>query len=130
MDLISLPAEFDEKKIDSRYRLVIAVVKRAKKLYQGVPPKIIGNAKKMTTIALEEILSSSVRVLSGEAAVKAKEEAGKLTYQDMMDEAKQKESLPEDLSELEKDLKVYLHEKEQKNSKETTEEIFQEKSSK
>jgi len=46
---------------------------------------------------------------------------GKLTYEDMMDEAKQKESLPEELTKIEKDLKVYLHEKE-KMDKRTTHE--------
>ncbi len=110
MDVISLPAEFNGKKIDGRYRLVIAVTKRAKELYQGAQPKVPSKAHKMTTVALEEVISGSVRVLSGGAAVKAKEEAEKLT-EDIMDEAKQKESLPEDLSELEKDLKVYLREK-------------------
>ncbi len=74
----------------------------------------------MAIIALEEVLSGSVRVLTGEAAVKAKKEAKRLTYEDMMDEAKQKESLPEDLTELEKDLKVYLREKEEMKNKETT----------
>ncbi len=129
MDLISLPVEFEKKKIDGRYRLVIAVAKRAKELYQGAQPKVPSKAKKITTIALEEVISNSVRVLTGEAAVKAREEAKKLTYEDMMDEAKQKESLPEDLSELEKDLKVYLHEKGEKNNIKTIEEIFPEEGS-
>ncbi len=129
MDLISLPSEFDEKKIDGRYRLVIAVGKRARELYQGAQPKIDSKAVKMTTVALEEVISGFVRVLSGEDAVKAKEEAKKLTYEGMMDEAKVKASLPEDLSELEKDLKVYLHEKEEQDNKKTVEEIFPEEGS-
>ncbi|HDO26147.1 MAG TPA: DNA-directed RNA polymerase subunit omega, partial [Nitrospirae bacterium] len=124
MDLISLPVEIEAGKVDARYRLAIAVAKRARKLYQGTQPTIDSKAKKMSTIALEEIVSGSVIVLMGEDAVKAKAEAGKLTYEEMMDEAKQKASLPEDISELEKDLKVYLREKEQKSSKATTEEIF------
>jgi DNA-directed RNA polymerase omega subunit len=111
MDLISLPTELDRKKIDSRYRLVEAVAERARALYHGAMPKITSKAKKMTTVALEEVISGSVRVLSGEAALKAKEEAGKLSYQDMMDETKQKESLPEELTRLEKELKVYLRDK-------------------
>ncbi|GBE04625.1 DNA-directed RNA polymerase subunit omega [bacterium BMS3Abin10] len=129
MDLISLPVEIEAGKVDARYRLAIAVAKRARKLYQGTQPTIDSKAKKMSTIALEEIVSGSVIVLMGEDAVKAKAEAGKLTYEEMMDEAKQKASLPEDISELEKDLKVYLREKEQKSSKATTEEIFPKKSS-
>ncbi len=130
MDLISLPVEIDEKKVDGRFRLSIAVAKRARELYQGIHPTIDSKANKMTTVALEEVVSGSVSVLRGEDAIKAKEEAGKLGYEEMMDEAKQKASLPEDVSELEKDLKVYLHEKEQRNDKEITEDIFPKKSSK
>ncbi|MEF9425627.1 MAG: DNA-directed RNA polymerase subunit omega [Candidatus Mariimomonas ferrooxydans] len=129
MDLVSLPIEFDKKKIDCRYRLAIAAAKRARELYQGAQPKIATKAKKITTIAFEEIISNSIRILTGKEAVKAKEAARKLTYEDMMDEAKQKESLPEDLSELEKDLKVYLHGKEGKKNDKTIEEIFPEKGS-
>ncbi len=47
----------------------------------------------------------------------------------MMDEAKQKEILPEDLTELEKDLKVYLHEKGEKENRDAIEEIFPKKGS-
>ncbi len=71
MDVIALPVKYDEKKIDSRYRLAIAVLKRAKELYQGAMPKIDSKAKKMTTVALEEVISGSVRVFSGKAAIKA-----------------------------------------------------------
>ncbi len=119
MDVISIPVEYDEKKIDGRYRLVVAVLKRAKALYRGATPKISSNSVKTTTVALEEVISGKVRVLTGEAAIKAKEEAGKLTYDDMMDEAKQKASLPEELTKLEKDLKVYLRKKDETNSNET-----------
>jgi len=116
MDLISLPVEINKKKIDSNFRLAIAVSKRAKELYHGAQPKIASKSVKMTTIALEEVVSGAVRVLLGEAAIKAKEEAGKLTYDDMMDEAKQKASLPEEPTELEKDLEVYLNKKKKINS--------------
>jgi DNA-directed RNA polymerase omega subunit len=112
MDLISLPAELDKKKIDSRYRLVEAVTKRARALHNGAMSIITSKSKKSTTVAFEEVASGSVRVLSGKAAIKAKEEDGKLSYQDMMDEAKQKESLPEELTKFEKDLHAYLRDKE------------------
>ncbi len=130
MNLISLPVEVDKKKIDGRYRLVLAVAKRARELYQGAQPKVTSKAKKIAIIALEEVISNSVCVLTGEAAVKAKEKAKRLTYEDMMDEAKQKKNLSDDLTELEKDLKVYLYEKGVKDNKETIEEIFPEKGSK
>jgi DNA-directed RNA polymerase subunit omega len=113
MDLISLPSELDREKIDSRFRLVIAVAKRARVLYHGAMPKITSKSKKMTTVALEEVASGSVRVLSGEAAIKAKEEAKNLHYEDMIDEAKQKASLPEELTKFEKELQVYLRDKEE-----------------
>lgn len=129
MDLISLPVEFDKKKIDGRYRLVMAVSKRAKKLYQGSAPTIASKAKKMTTVALEEVISGSVSILTGEEAMKAREEAKKLSYEHMMDEAKQKESLPEDMSELEKDVKTYLHEKSEAESEKTIDEIFSDEGS-
>jgi DNA-directed RNA polymerase subunit omega len=129
MDLVSLPVEIDKEKIDGRYRLVLSVSKRARLLYQGAMPKIASKSKKMTTVALEEVISGAARVLSGEAAIKAREKAKKLTYEEMMDEAKQKESLPEDLTELEKDLKVYLHEKEEMENKKSIDDIFPEKGS-
>ncbi len=111
IDVISLPIEFDKTKIDTRYRFVIAVVKRAKELHQGAMPKIATRARKVTTAALEEILSGAVRVLTGEAAVKAEKEAGKLTYENMMDEARQKVSFPDKPTDLEKDLEDYLRQK-------------------
>ncbi len=128
MDLISLPPEYDKKKIDSCYRLVIATAQRARQLSEGSQPTILSKAKKTITIALEEIISGSVKILTGEAARKAKEEAQKLTYERMMDEAKQKKTLPEDLTELEKDLQVYLHEK--ASTERTKDDIFGEEGSK
>ncbi len=113
MDVISLPVEYDVKKIDGQYRLVAAVIKRAKALYQGAMPRIDSKSKKMTSIALEEIISGSINVLSGKAAVKAEEEARRLTSQNMMDEAKQKASLPEEMTKIEKDLQIYLRKKEE-----------------
>jgi DNA-directed RNA polymerase subunit K/omega len=113
MDLVSLPTEIDKQKFDSRYRIVLAVSRRARVLYHGAMPKIASKSKKMTTVALEEVISGAVRVLSGEAAIKAREEAGKLSFEDMMDEAQQKESLPEELTKFEKDLQAYMREKEE-----------------
>lgn len=111
MDIISLPIEFEKKKLDSRYRLVIAAAIRAKDLSQRARPKIESKAKKSTTVALQEIISNSVNILTGEEAINAKERAKKLIPEYIMDEAQQKETLLENLTELEKDLKVYLHEK-------------------
>ncbi len=130
MDLISLPVIIDKEKIDGRYRLVIATSKRARALYQGAQPMRVSKVKKLTTLALEEVASGAVRILTGEAAIKAREEAKKLSYEGMIDEAKQKEALPEDLTEIEKDLKVYLHEKKsERDSKQNIDKIFTEEGS-
>jgi DNA-directed RNA polymerase omega subunit len=124
MDIISLPIEYDKKKIDGNFRLVIAAVKRAKDLSQGLLPTITSKAKKITTLSLQEVVSGTLKILTGEAAVKANEEAKKLVHKRMMDEAQQKETMPEDLTELEKDLKVYLSEKTESEQKRTIEDIF------
>lgn len=124
MDIISLPIESKNEKIDGSYRLVIASVKRAKDLSQGALPRMASKAKKITTLAIEEIATDAVHVMTGEEAVKAMEERKKLTHKKMMDEAQQKETMPEDISELEKDLKVYLSEKGETEQKKTIEDIF------
>lgn len=124
MDIISLPIAYDREKIDGAYRLVVASVKRAKALSQGALPVIASRAQKITTLAIEEVASGAIKILTGEAAVKANEEEKKLTHKRMMDEAQQKETMPEDMTELEKDLKVYLSEKGETEQKKTIEDIF------
>ncbi len=124
MDIISLPIECENENIEGTYRLVIAAVKRAKDLSMGSLPVISSKAQKITTLAIEEVASGSIEVLTGEAAVKANEDAKKQTHKKMMDEAQQKETMPEDMSELEKDLKMYLSEKNESEQKRSIEDIF------
>jgi len=124
MDIISLPVEPDRKKIDGKYRLVAIATQRAKELSMGAKPKVQTKAKKVTTIAIEEAISGTLEFLVGEEARKAAEEAKKFDYRKLLEE-KRREA-PEDLSELEKDLKVYLHEKEAEE-KRALEDLFQEK---
>lgn len=124
MDIITLPIDFNKDKIDGAYRLVVASVKRAKTLSQGSLPTIESKAQKITTLAIEEVVKESIKVLKGEEAVAAMEEAKKLTHKKMMDEAQQKETMPEDMTELEKDLKIYLSEKGETEQKKTIEDIF------
>ena len=124
MDIISLPISYDNEGIDGSYRMVIASVKRAKALSQGVLPVISSKANKITTLAIEEVASGAVKVLSGEEAIKASEESKKITHKKFIDEAQQKEAMPEDASELEKDLRVYLSEKSTSEQKKTREDIF------
>lgn len=125
MDIVSLPVETDKKKIDGRYRLVMVASQRAKELSLGVKPKIQTKSKKVTTIAIEEAVDGVLEFLVGEEAVKAKEEAKKFDYRRMLEE-KKREATPEELTELEKDLKVYLHEKEAMDKK-ALEELFGER---
>ena len=125
MDIISLPVEIDKKKIDGRYRLVMIASQRAKELSVGVKPKIQTKSKKVTAIAIEEAALGKLEFLVGEEAIKAKEEAKKFDYRRLLEE-KRREATPEELTELEKDLKVYLHEKETMDKK-ALEEIFGEK---
>lgn len=125
MDIVSLSIEFDKKKIDSKFRLVTIASQRAKELASGVKPKIKAKGKKSITIAIEETLEGTLEFLVGEEAMVAKEEAKKFDYKKHFEEMR-KEAMPKDLTELEKDLKVYLYEKEEAE-KRALEEIFKEK---
>jgi len=125
MDVVSLPVEIDENKIDGRYRLVMIAAQRAKELSLGAKPKVQTKAKKVTTVAIEEAINGTLEFLVGEEARKAKEEAKKLDYRRLLEE-KRREASPEELTELEKDLKIYLHEKEAMDKK-ALEELFGER---
>jgi DNA-directed RNA polymerase omega subunit len=125
MDIISLPAEIDKKKIDGKYRLAAIAAQRARELSLGAKPKIQTKAKKVTSIAIDEAINGTLEFLVGEEARKAKEEAKKFDYKRLLEE-RRREGGPEDLSELEKDLKIYLHEKETEDKK-ALEELFTEK---
>jgi len=125
MDIISLPVEYDHNKIDGKYRLVAIASQRAKDLSLGTKPKIQTKSKKVTSIAIEEAISGALEFLTGEEAVKAREESGKFDYRKLLEESR-KISAGEDLSELEKDLKVYLHERETMDKK-AFDELFAEK---
>jgi DNA-directed RNA polymerase omega subunit len=116
MDIISLPIDYDHDKIDGRFRVIAIAAQRAKDLAVGAQPKIKTKARKITTVALEETIKNCVEFLTGEQAKKAKEEAKKFDYRKLLEE-KKREISGDDLSEFEKDLKVYLHEKETMDKK-------------
>lgn len=124
MEIISLPIEFDKKKIDSKYRLAVIAGQRARELALGVKPKLQSKSKKVTTLAIEEAISHSLEFLTGDEAKKAQSEAKKFDYRKLLEE--RKKGAPEDLSELEKDLKIYLHEKEA-GGKKALEDLFTDK---
>jgi DNA-directed RNA polymerase subunit omega len=125
MDIVSLPVEVDKKMIDGKFRIATIAAQRARELALGAKPKISTKSKKVTTIAIEEALGGALEFLVGEEARKAKQEAKKFDYRKLLEE-KRREGAPEDLSELEKDLKVYLHERESGERK-ALEDLFNEK---
>jgi len=116
MDIISLPVEYDRNKIDGRFRIIAIAAQRAKELAVGAVPKVKTKAKKVGTIALEETIQNAIEFLIGDEAKKAKEDAKRFDYRKLLEE-KKKEMTGEDLTEFEKDLKVYLHEKEAMDKK-------------
>jgi DNA-directed RNA polymerase subunit K/omega len=111
MNIISLPIEYDRSKIDGRFRIIAIAAQRAKELAVGAVPKVKTKAGKVSTIALEETIGNAVEFLIGEEAIKAKEETKRFDYRKLLEE-KKREMTGEDMTEFEKDLKVYLHEKE------------------
>lgn len=127
MDIISLPVEYDHTLIDGKFRLVTIASQRAKELSLGSKAKLPVKTKKVTSIAIEEAISGVLEFVTGEEAVTAREKAVKFDYKKQL-EASKKMAAGEDLSELEKDLKVYLHEKGAYDKK-AFEELFAEKRS-
>lgn len=116
MDIISLPIEYDHSKIDGRFRLITIAAQRAKELALGAEHRVKTKSKKVTTISLEETISNTVEFLTGDEAKKARDEAKKFDYRKLLEE-KKREVTSEDLTEFEKDLKVYLTEKETMDKK-------------
>lgn len=120
MDILSLPIEMKDDKavqgekpgIDSRFRLVHVAAQRAKKLSEGAKPLITTKYKKSTTIALEEAILGKLDYITGEEAMRAKEIAKRLEIKKTA--LIEREGMEEELTELEKDLKVYLMEKAEK----------------
>lgn len=107
MNIVSLPIEYDKKKIDSRFRLVTIAAQRARELSFGAKPKVETKSDKIPTIAIMEALEGELEFLTGPEAAEAMQEARKFDYKRFLDD-KKKDAMPEDLSELEKDLRSYL----------------------
>lgn len=109
MDIITLPIQVDKEKIDSRFRLVIIATQRAIELSKGVKPRIQTKYHKITTNAILEYLSGEIDFLTCKDASSALEMAEKFDFRKWITEKKKP---VEDLSDIEKDLKIYLHDKE------------------
>ncbi len=125
MDISSLPVEQDKDKMDSRFRLVVIAAQRARELAFGAKPKADTKYRKIPMIALEEAIENRLDFSVGEEARAQIEESKKFDYKRFLEE-KRRMAQPEDLSELEKDLRVYLHEKEG-TGHQALEELFGEK---
>jgi len=121
IDIISLPIEFDRNKIDSRYRLAVIAAQRASELSLGAAPKLEKKAKKVTTTAILEILSNKIEYITGEEAIRAKEKIDKIDVKKLLEDKRR--AIP-DITELEKDLKIYLHGKE--SAEKMLEDLFNE----
>ncbi len=125
MNIVRLPIEYDKEKIDSRFRLVTIAAQRARELAFGAKAKVDTKSEKIPTIAIIEALEDKLEFLVGEEAAQAQKEAKKFDYKRFLDE-KKKDAMPEDLSELEKDLRAYLTERDEFD-KQAIEDLFGEK---
>lgn len=105
MDLISLPIMNDNQEIDTRFRLVILASHRVRDLADGQTPLVPPRSRKLSTIALDEASQGKLSCLVGEKARHAIDESRKRRA---LAAAAEGES---DLAELEKDLKIYIHDR-------------------
>jgi DNA-directed RNA polymerase subunit omega len=128
MNIVSLPIESEKEKVDSRFRLVVIASQRSKELAFGAKSKVDTKFRKNSTVAIEETLEGKLEFLTGEEARTANEEAKKFDYRRFLEE-RRREAMPEDISDLEKDLRVYLTEREEAD-RQALEELFTEKDEK
>lgn len=117
MDIITLPIEYDKKKIESKYRLAVIASQRSRELAFGAEPRIPKKVRRISTLSLLETISGEIKFLIGEEAAEARERAEKIDFRKLIEDKRKSIT---DISELEKDLKTYLHERE------TTERVLEE----
>jgi len=111
MDIMSLITDFEDTKIDSRYRLVIIAAQRARQLMQGSKPQVTSKFTKETTIALDEVLQGKTDFMMGKEAKVAMKEA--MVAREIEDRARARARAkallpPGDETEIKKDLNIYL----------------------
>lgn len=112
MDMMSLLNEYDDAKIDTRYRLVIIAAQRARQLMQGSKPLITSKFTKESTTALDEVLQGKTEFVTGKEAKSAMKEAMQAREIEDRARAKAKAMLPrEDETEIKKDLTVYVNDR-------------------
>ena len=107
MEIISLPIVLDEDKVDSRYRFVIVVARRAKQMMENSPPQIRSRYKKATTIALEEFMEGKIEFSSGEEARAAEMEARRLREEEAKSQSLQARER-DIVGEIKKELSVFV----------------------
>ncbi len=107
MDIISLPIEIDKKVIDSRFRLVIIASQKAIELSKNLKPTTQSKNKKITTNAILDAVTGKIEFFTHEEARMNIKKAEKLDYRRWASEKKKPVG---DISDIEKDLKVYLNE--------------------
>ncbi|MDH4099663.1 MAG: DNA-directed RNA polymerase subunit omega [Nitrospirota bacterium] len=70
MEIIALPIQAEDAKVDSRFRLVMAAAHRVRQLNTGIKPLADSKHYKNTSVALDEILQGKTDILQGEEARK------------------------------------------------------------
>jgi DNA-directed RNA polymerase subunit K/omega len=117
MDLISLPIEMNDKIADTKFRLVHIASQRVRQLTAGATPQVNSHSIKDATVALEEAVAHSFKILVGEEAKKAKEE-----FRKQEERAKLEEQLSAKEEEIRKELSAYLSESQEEEPVEASSE--------
>lgn len=112
MDMMSLLTDFDDSKIDSRYRLVLIAAQRARQMMQGSTAQVTSKFTKEATMALDEVLQGKTEFLIGKEAKAAIKEAVAARALGARTKSKLPSPTPEE-TELRKDLQVYVNDKKQ-----------------
>ena len=115
-DLISLPIEMNDKIADTKFRLVHIASQRVRQLTAGAVPQVNSRSIKDATVALEEAVAHSFKIVVGEEAVKAKEE-----FRKQEERAKLEEQLSAKEEEIRKELSAYLSETQEEETGEPAE---------
>jgi DNA-directed RNA polymerase subunit K/omega len=112
-DLISLPIEMNDKIADTKFRLVHIASQRVRQLTAGAHPTVLSRSIKDTTVALEEAVAHSFKIVVGEEAIRAKEE-----FRKQEERAKLDEQLSAKEEEIRKELSAYLSESQDEEGEE------------
>ena len=107
MEIISLPIVLENKKFDSRHRLVIMAAQRARQIIEAPTAPINTRYEQATTIAIEDILDNRVAFLTGKEARLSQREAKRAREEEMKSQAMMAKE-GEIASEIKKDLSVYV----------------------